>query len=150
MRVLRNINQEIASCQIFFFQIAYRALVMFLNCTAMLLNNKGGENMPRTKQVGRPHETGQRAEKKNMMKKMAPVAAGVAITAGVVAAGVMLADKRNREKLGKTMEKGFKSVKEIAEKRDYPAAITHTIGLGKKGRKSRGTSRARSHQAARS
>lgn len=47
--------------------------------------------------------------------KIAMGAAGVALAAGVVAAGAMLADKRNREKTAKAAKKGLKLLKDTAQ-----------------------------------
>lgn len=44
-------------------------------------------------------------------------ATGVAVAAGLVAAGVALSNRRTREKMGKSLQKGFKTVGEIAGER---------------------------------
>jgi hypothetical protein len=51
----------------------------------------------------------------SMRKNLVRGAAGVAIAAGVVAAGVALTNKRARDKMGKGLHRGFKTVGEIAE-----------------------------------
>lgn len=51
---------------------------------------------------------------KDMSKKIAIGATGVAITAGAVAAGAMLIDKKTRANLAKGATKAFSSIQKIA------------------------------------
>ncbi len=52
--------------------------------------------------------------KKNMSGNIAKGAAGVALAAGVVAAGAALANKDTREKIGKTAQKGMNTLQDVA------------------------------------
>lgn len=75
--------------------------------------------------------------------KISKGAAGIAITAGVVAAGAALANSENRKKLSKVAKETIKRLAETAtEVRDegarmYPA-IQHRIGLNNKSSKNKG------------
>ena len=66
--------------------------------------------------------------KSSMANTIAKTAAGVAITAGVVAATAALSDKDNRKKIGKTASKAMKGVGSTAQKgMDQATSIAHTI-----------------------
>jgi hypothetical protein len=64
--------------------------------------------------------------------KIAKGAVGVAITAGVVAAGVALMDKKNRDKLGDSAQKGMSTIKDAAgsfmeEQTERYQAVAHEV-----------------------
>jgi hypothetical protein len=74
-----------------------------------------------------------------------PIATGVAVTAGVIAAGSVLAKKENRDKLAKGAQKGMDILQEISQNMSeetvdrYQAVASQiTKGGGKKrGRKAK-------------
>jgi hypothetical protein len=66
--------------------------------------------------------------KSSMANTIAKGAAGVAITAGIVAATAALTDKDNRKKISKTASKAMKGVSSTAQKgMEQATSIAHTI-----------------------
>ena len=57
----------------------------------------------------------QKLQKKDMAEMITPIATGVAVTAGVIAAGSILAKKENRDKLAKGAQKGMDILQEISQ-----------------------------------
>ncbi len=71
--------------------------------------------------------------------KIIPVAAGIAATAGVVAAGVALMDEQNRKKLAKGAKKALGAAQDFASNisEEIPQryqAVTHELPKAKKSR----------------
>lgn len=75
------------------------------------------------------------ANKDDIVKKTALGATGVAITAGAIAAGVALANKKNRTKVKKIASKTIKKLgkvrEAIQEGADRYQAYQHRIGMGR-------------------
>lgn len=86
----------------------------------------------------------QKLQRKDMTEMITPIATGVAVTAGVIAAGSVLAKKENREKLAKGAQKGMDILQEISQNmgeeaggRYQAVASEITRRTRKRGRKAR-------------
>ncbi len=80
--------------------------------------------------------------------KIIPVAAGIAATAGVVAAGVALMDKQNRKKVAKGAKKALGAAQEFASNmsEEIPhryQTITHELPKAKRVKSSKSRKSAR-------
>lgn len=73
--------------------------------------------------------------RKNMGKKIALGATGVALTAGAVAAGAIMMNKKTRNKVTRDAKKAFGTMKaktiEFAEKNEMPAITPHKVSRKK-------------------
>jgi hypothetical protein len=85
-----------------------------------------------------------KVQKADLAEMITPIATGVAVTAGVIAAGSMLAKKENRDKLAKGAKKGMDILSEISQgameepvNRYQAIASQITRGNKKRGRKSK-------------
>lgn len=98
--------------------------------------------MANKKQAQQQTSSNQHNGKAKLTKQIALGAAGVAVTAGVVAAGAALMNQRNRAKMSKMVDKGKKMIEQMPEMYQmYQRPTAHQVSGGTKRGSKKRTSR---------